>query len=347
MDSTGLVSIIVPVYNVRAYLREALDSVVGQTYGNLEIIVVDDGSTDGSGEICDEYAARDERVSVIHQANKGLSGARNAGLDRMHGEAVAFLDSDDAYHRDFVKLMMTAMEREQADIVVCRYIHVRKMDEAEKPVSQSRKAPSIRQGMYDRKEALCALVEDRINVSMWNKLYRSSLWDGLRFPEGRVYEDVYTSYKVFDRSEATYVADRTLHFYRKRDDRITSTMTWENERDRIEAGAEFESYVKANIPGIFSEKQLTCWRQLEMHVLLQRYICVMRSRRSDRKTTGNRVRKEIIKRGEEWGVAGYRRTLRIAYKLLRRCPKLLLPGYSLYRVVGRIKRGVKEIICFE
>ncbi len=94
-----LVSVIVPVYNVLPYLQEALDSLIGQTYRELEIILIDDGSTDGSGDVCDEYAERDQRINVIHQENKGLSAARNVGLDEANGDYIAFLDPDDAFHR--------------------------------------------------------------------------------------------------------------------------------------------------------------------------------------------------------------------------------------------------------
>ena len=111
MVKGGIVSIIIPVYNVAPYLVEALDSVVHQSYGNLEIIIIDDGSTDGSAEICDDYARRDRRIRLIHQENKGIGAARNVGLDIMNGEAVAFLDSDDAYDPDFIEAMVSAMAR--------------------------------------------------------------------------------------------------------------------------------------------------------------------------------------------------------------------------------------------
>lgn len=104
-----LVSVIVPVYNVKPYLNEALDSVINQTYRNQEIILIDDGSTDGSGEICDEYATRDNRIKVIHQTNQGLSAARNAGLDIMHGSVISFLDSDDAFHPQMIEIMLHEM----------------------------------------------------------------------------------------------------------------------------------------------------------------------------------------------------------------------------------------------
>ena len=113
-----LVSVIIPVYNVSPYLRESLDSVISQTYTNLEIIAVDDGSTDDSGRICDEYAEKDTRIKVIHQANRGLSAARNAGLNAMTGEYVAFLDSDDALYPEMVECMVKGMEKNAADIAV-------------------------------------------------------------------------------------------------------------------------------------------------------------------------------------------------------------------------------------
>ena len=115
-----LVSVIVPVYNVLPYLREALDSVINQTYKNLEILIVDDGSTDGSGEVCDEYLS-DPRVIVIHQENKGLSGARNTGLDRMTGEYVAFIDSDDAFKPEMIERMLETITRNKAEMSICGY----------------------------------------------------------------------------------------------------------------------------------------------------------------------------------------------------------------------------------
>ena len=119
MQNKGFVSVIIPVYNVRPFLEEALDSVLNQTYKNLEIIIIDDGSTDGSGEICDEYAGRDNRIQVIHQDNGGLSAARNAGLDVMTGDLVAFLDPDDAYVDSFIETLVNAMAAEDVDLVIC------------------------------------------------------------------------------------------------------------------------------------------------------------------------------------------------------------------------------------
>ncbi len=153
MENVKLVSIIIPVYNVAPYLVEALESAIHQTYKNLEIIIIDDGSTDGSETICDEYARKDHRVRVIHQDNKGLSAARNIGLGIMTGDAVAFLDSDDALEFDYVEKLVEAMNREDADIVICRFtIH----NTVEKMVMDDRcpMYPPILNECLDRNSAL-------------------------------------------------------------------------------------------------------------------------------------------------------------------------------------------------
>lgn len=121
MDSP-LISVIIPVYNVEKYLRQCLESVIGQTYINLEIILVDDGSTDGSSKICDDFAAIDDRIVVIHQYNAGLSSARNAGLDIMKGDYVSFVDSDDWIEKDMFAILLSSLEDEKADIAISRII---------------------------------------------------------------------------------------------------------------------------------------------------------------------------------------------------------------------------------
>ena len=176
-----LVSIVIPVYNVRPYLTQALDSVLHQSYKSLEIIIIDDGSTDGSSEICDAYAAKDARVLVVHQTNKGLSAARNAGLDLITADVVAFLDPDDALHESFVEELLSAMIREKADLAICRYTSHR-TDGLLNAEGNRKTMPSIASGTYDRIETLRALADNRINVHVWNKLYRGELWKEIRFP---------------------------------------------------------------------------------------------------------------------------------------------------------------------
>ena len=163
--SHPLISIIIPVYNVASYLREALDSAIHQTYEKLEIIIIDDGSTDGSGEICDEYSD-DSRVIIIHQTHQGVSAARNTGLELARGDYIAFLDPDDAYHLSFIRSMLEVTFRENADIVICKYYQlqtIKQMDAGEKRII----LPSAKPGAYSRKDAIRSLFDGELQIKIW------------------------------------------------------------------------------------------------------------------------------------------------------------------------------------
>ena len=180
MKDHPLISVIIPVYNVESYIVEALESVIHQTYENLEILVIDDGSTDGSGVICDKYARDDARIFVMHQENKGLSSARNVGLDRMTGDAVAFLDPDDAYEVAFIEKLLAPMLLEDADVTVCNFsVH---HTTGKLKHDGERVLPLSAAGIYNHNSGLCALTDRSINVSVWNKLYHRKLWQEIRFP---------------------------------------------------------------------------------------------------------------------------------------------------------------------
>ena len=256
-----LVSIIIPVFNAGSYLFEALDSAINQTYKNIEIIIVDDGSTDGSGKICDRYACIDQRIRVVHQKNKGLSNARNTGLDMMRGDMVAFLDSDDAYQINYIETMVDALVKEKTDLVICKYTvnyTTGKMNcESRTVVSEKRKLkPAIETGTYNRESALRALVNGTINCSVWNKLYKKELWSTIRFPDGHVYEDIDTAYRVFDQCANVFVLAKPLYMYRKRSGSIMETCSKKNITDCILACSHVESFVMVNTPIVFSEDNL-------------------------------------------------------------------------------------------
>ena len=230
MESNLLVSIIIPVFNVAPYLVEALNSVISQTYENLEIVIIDDGSTDESGHICDEYKEKDNRIIVVHQENKGLSTARNIGLGLISGDAIAFLDSDDAYHPDFVRKMVDAMIREKADLVICKStVHNTSGNMSQN--GQDQMFPSLGKGKYDRVTALQALVDRSIDHTVWNKLYSRRLWGNIRFPDGCVFEDVDTTYRIIDNCRSIYVLNEPLYLHRKRPESITETRSRKNIND--------------------------------------------------------------------------------------------------------------------
>ncbi len=232
--ATPLISIIIPVYNVEAYLRECVDSVLAQTYSDLEIILVDDGSTDGSAAICDEYATRDPRVRVIHKANGGLSDARNVGLDAATGDYIGFVDSDDWCEQRMFELLMQEAQAYDADIVVCAYYSF-ETDPVTTEENMWISGPRRRYELTTRDAMVMLLKDKEIQNYVWNKLYRAELWDGVRFPVGQKFEDINTAYKVFEKAERVAVIPYGLYYYRMRTDSIVKSGILANEIDCVDA----------------------------------------------------------------------------------------------------------------
>jgi len=204
----ALISVIMPIYKVEQYLCRAVDSVCAQTYSNLEIILVEDGSPDGCGAICDSYAQKDQRIVVIHKENGGLSDARNAGLDKMTGDYVVFVDSDDYIAPYFVEELYRGLTEADASVSFCQYATVVKKDTSElekklhRPVKAEFPKPQ-EMYVYDRQKLLSNLYDFHHEdatffIVSWNKLYKASLWKNIRFPKGKIHEDEATTYKIFD-----------------------------------------------------------------------------------------------------------------------------------------------------
>ena len=240
-----LISVIIPVYKVEAYLRCCLDSVLAQTYTELEIILVDDGSPDGCPAICDAYAGRDARVKVIHQKNAGLSGARNAGMDIARGKYFAFIDSDDFVALDFIERLYDACVSTGSDMAICRwdYVHGHEARDADaafgrlvleengpeaEPLEKDDGAdkrgtnvPTISFTGRELMENLYRKPDGAYFVVAWNKLYRRELFDGIRYPLGRIHEDEATTHRIFHRVQRGVFVDRTLYGYFVSPDSIT------------------------------------------------------------------------------------------------------------------------------
>ncbi len=204
-----LISVIVPVYNVRMYLSECVNSIVRQTYNRLEIILVDDGSTDGSGALCDELAGTDERIRVIHIENGGPGIARNEGLKLATGEYVGFVDSDDWIEPDMYESLLAALGTVSADIAICTHF----VEQGGQTVA---KYVSDKMQIFKRKSAMEALIADKmVRNFLWDKLYKRSLFVGLEFPSYRVYEDVGIQYKLFSRARLVVVNCHPKYHYRQ------------------------------------------------------------------------------------------------------------------------------------
>ena len=210
-------SVIVPVYNVEKYVRKSIDSILKQTFTDFELILVDDGSTDRCGKICDEYALSDPRVRVIHQKHAGVSNARNQGIDIARGAIVGFVDSDDAICADMYERMLRCMDANQSDIVFSdTYIVRNGIKTFGRPIYEKDK-------FLDHKEAVNGILDGTIDNAVWNKIYRREIIGNIRFPAGRVYEDVATVYKFMDRAKKVNYLCKPLYYYIKRKDSITNT----------------------------------------------------------------------------------------------------------------------------
>lgn len=204
-----LISIIVPIYNVEKYLERCVESLRAQTYGNLEIILVDDGSPDGCPAICDAYAKKDDRIRVIHQKNAGLSGARNAGIDASKGAYLAFVDSDDYVAPDFIRALYDLLQESGCAIGQCRFAYVQGEPICAKESSSWRiyRGESLMEQLYGPEE------EATYFVVAWNKLYRSELFEQIRYPVGRIHEDEATTYLLFHEGRKLAFLDRALYGY--------------------------------------------------------------------------------------------------------------------------------------
>lgn len=226
-----LISIIVPVYKVEPYLRKCIDSILGQTYKNLEIILVDDGSPDSCGAICDEYAASDTRVRVIHKENGGLSSARNAGLNVASGKFIGFVDSDDWCALDMYEYLYNAMQESSADIVICGHYEV---------TGENLKHIGVKgEILLDRTEAMIMLLTDKeITNYVCNKLYPANLFANIRFPEGRVYEDIAVMYKLFEKADRILILPEARYYYVQRKSGIVKNHTMKNAMDFFEVQRE-------------------------------------------------------------------------------------------------------------
>lgn len=246
MNCNGKVSVVVPFFNVENYIEKCIDSIVGQTYSNLEIILVNDGSTDRSYEICEEYANHEKRIKLITKNNGGISDARNAGLDAASGEYVFFVDSDDFLDLNAISVLKSRAEAYEADVVVCNYIYASMKKGNLIPLKTSADALEV----YDTGTDFyrqCCRGKNRLGHSnlVWGKLYRLSLFKNIRFPVGKIHEDELTIYKVLAEANRTVYIDDVLYYYVVRAGSIMRVKSPEQDLYRIEAYEERYKFFEA------------------------------------------------------------------------------------------------------
>lgn len=311
-----LISVIVPVYNVEQYLSDCIKSILNQTYTNLELLLVDDGSTDNSGIICDEFSSVDNRIKVIHKINGGLSSARNVGIESASGDYYSFIDSDDYVEETFLECLYRKSLQENADICECSFFRLR--------MNKMTRERVFDYETLDHETAIRRLLAIPYEsfVVIWNKLYRKKLFDKIRFPEGKLHEDEYTTYKlIYEANKVAYV-NMNLYIYRIRDKSITNSEFNFKRLEVLDCIEEMESY--------FNKHNVNLNQELLFHQFAVQIILL------NAMVDSNYFNKEIWK--------NIRENILIKRKELFKCP-FLKKGHKLYIIA--LLSGHKTYAVFQ
>lgn len=254
-DMKNLISVIVPVYNVENYVKKCVWSIQKQTYANLEIILVDDGSTDSSGVICDELRASDERIKVIHKKNGGLSDARNIGIENATGEFLNFVDSDDYLSAECIDTLYKLISKYNADISVVRLYKTYTRECNEKSAYEKVK-------MYTKQDAIREMLYARdFTASACAKLYKRELFESIRFPYGKLSEDVFTIYDVINQAEQIVYSNKIGYYYYTRPGSIINSKFSSRQMDVVEALAILSKNIpleRYNLIEAYASQMLEC-----------------------------------------------------------------------------------------
>lgn len=257
MEHQPAISVILPIYGVEKFLPACLSSLEKQTFTDYELILVDDGSPDGSGVICDRWAAAHPHVQVIHQQNKGLSGARNSGIAAARGMYIAFVDSDDTVAPDYLKRMYDSLIQSGADMAVCGVEDVAEDGTPLQPAALTQPDDGVFAGR--------ALLENfyapngQAYTVAWNKLYKAGLWKDLRYPEGKINEDDAVAHRLYLACDKVVCLPDVLYFYRMRQGSICRTGVSPNKFDGVEALLDrCRCYGENNLP--LRSAATACWK---------------------------------------------------------------------------------------
>ncbi len=217
-NNNDLISVVVPIYNVEKYLNRCIDSILSQEYENIEIILVNDGSTDNSGKICDDYIKKDSRIKVIHKENGGLSDARNFGMEKAMGEYIAFIDSDDYIRKDYISTLYNMCITNKAEIAQCSFERI-----TDSQTTNEIKVEKTIENMTGIEAIKNIFKEKYVEYTVaWNKLYKKSLFENIKYPKGKLHEDEATTYKLFYEAKKVSVTNEKLYYYYIRQNSITN-----------------------------------------------------------------------------------------------------------------------------
>ena len=295
MKSADLISIIVPIYKVELYLDRCVQSIIDQTYKNLEIILVDDGSTDNCPAMCDAWAERDSRIKVIHKTNGGLSDARNAGMAVASGTYIAFVDSDDWIHLRFIEFLSEAIQKTGAQLAAC---DIKETDSLSEPDVIDDKPSFV---LYTQDGAMSSLARgETFRAVAWNKLYQKDLLINETFPIGKYHEDEFFTYRIIDKCSTLVFVDYPLYYYYQRGGSIMSENSIRH-IDVLEAYCERQTLFREKYPSLYlQDKVMFCEACLNMYSGL---------------TERNAQEREVAKKK----VRNYRRRVHFSMKEIIQC----------------------------
>ena len=243
--NSDLISVVIPVYNVKKYLNRCIDSVIRQTYKKIQIVVVDDGSTDGSDKICDEYLRTDKRIQVIHKANGGLSDARNVGIKKAEGKYITFIDSDDEVTEDYIEFLYKLIKKMNADMSICSHVDI---------FCRRNKRHDWGTGeecVVNKKEVLeKMLYKEGFDVSACGKLYPLELFSNINFPKGKLFEDAATTYKLIDQCNMVALGLQGKYLYYIHPESIVNSDFSKEKLDLNFATEEMCAYIEKKYPDL-------------------------------------------------------------------------------------------------
>lgn len=318
------ISIIIPIYNVELYLERCLDSVSSQSYQEWECIMVNDGSTDGSEEIAKRYVSKDKRFRLYSQENQGLSAARNRGIEESQGEYLTFLDSDDAWHPEFLSVLYRCLREKEAEVSVCCYTRFH----SEIPEVENVGGCET----IHAEEAVKRVLVDRIRsmIVAWGKLYRRILFEGIRYPVGMYHEDEFVTYKIFSKCTKIVVTELPYYYYFMRTGSITSRFQLKR-LDLLRALDESRGYIKKEMPALYGE---VCFNYVFNLAIAYYRVSTLKGEGNVKKRLRETFRKEwgCLPKAQQTAGGNIKK---IAVIVFRVCPPLFCLGAAMYLRMDR------------
>lgn len=316
-------SVIIPVYNVEIYLDKCLKSVLAQTYRNLEIVLVDDGSTDRSGLMCDEYAKKDARIRVIHKQNGGLSDARNVALDIVQGDYVTFVDSDDYVDKRLVDRLLVCATQKQCDLVVGGFVKcIAEVEDDRNDKEEQRQTILSAEDAIER-----MLYRKGVPTYAHGKLYKSCLFEEIRFPVGKLFEDIITVYKVLKKVNKIGIVDYPMYYYRQRQGSIVNFNFRPNRLHAVEHALEILEDMSCN------KKKQNAAEAYLFFVLMDNYALVGQEHAKEKLYL-----EQLIKTYRKSVVCNSRESLSLRVMAMM----TYFPGMRFARFVGRVYKQRKQ-----